>query len=353
MSTTCEFQLNNSNAVYYSGDTVSGTIVLKTISPVVVKDICIIFRGEGKVNWSETERRRISNGTYGNHTVYFKSNELYVNNTTTVHGQGTLPAGINTYTFHILLPLQCPTSYEGRWGHIRYELKLKLNRPSDNDIDFSIPLSIIKRIDLNLNPAIRIPMECEDIFSPCFLSCSSGSINTTLTVPFSGYAIGQTVQYSLYIKNQTMDDIYGYTLEFIRDITYTVRTPHYKTRQDKRILTTKSYSDQCLRLSTRLFEGNFNIGSTPPTTENNSIISVQYTLKIDLNIDNCSSDNIITVPIFIGTIPLRETPIDVIVNDPIIGVASQNVRRGNDLPPSYQELANASGNCELSMEAFL
>ncbi|KAI8129630.1 Arrestin domain-containing protein 3 [Lucilia cuprina] len=325
--------------IYYSGDTVSGTIILKTISPVVVKDICIIFRGEGKVNWSETERRRKSNGTYENRTVYFKSNELYVNNTTTLHGQGTLPAGTHTYTLNILLPLQCPTSCEGRWGHIRYEIKLKLNRPSDYDIDFSIPLSIIERIDLNLNPAFRIPMESDDIFSSCCWSCSGGSINTTLTIPFSGHAIGQTVKYSLYIKNQTMDDIYGYTIEFIRDITYTVRTPYYKTRLDKRILDTKSYSDQCLRLSTRIFEGNFNIGSTPPTTKNNSIIDVRYSLKIDLNIDNCSSDNIITMPIFIGTIPLIVATSDVMDNESFVGVISENDQRGkSDLPPGYQEL---------------
>lgn len=41
MPSTCEFQLNNPNAVYYSGETVSGTIILKTTSAKEVRGKCL------------------------------------------------------------------------------------------------------------------------------------------------------------------------------------------------------------------------------------------------------------------------------------------------------------------------
>ncbi|XP_065354353.1 arrestin domain-containing protein 3-like [Calliphora vicina] len=350
MPSTCEFQLNNPNAVYNSGDTVSGAIVLNTNSPKDIRDIRIIFRGEGKVSWTETERRRKSDGTYTNHTVQYKAHELYIDNTTTVCGEGTLPAGTHTYTFQILLPLLCPTSCEGRYGHIRYELMLKLNRPFRFDNEFSIPLTVLKLIDLNLNPAFRIPIESEDVFSSCWWCCSNGTVNTTLTIPFGGYAIGQSVKYSLYVQNQSMDDIEGYTIEFNRKIIFVARTPHHKVREDKTTLHKKSYGIRCLRLTTRIFDGNFLIVSTPPTTEGESIISVRYSIKVILNMAGCSSDNSMSVPIVIGTVPLRESMLTAVPleTNRLITVAPtapelpQDDQRGNDLPPSYQELGPPS-----------
>ncbi|XP_065354354.1 arrestin domain-containing protein 3-like [Calliphora vicina] len=346
MPSTCEFQLNNPNAVYNSGDIISGAIVLNTNSPKVIRDIRIIFRGEGKVSWTETERRRKSDGTYTNHTVKYKANELYIDNSTTVLGEGTLPAGTHTYTFQILVPLRCPTSCEARYGHIRYELMLKLNRPFRFDNEFSKPLTVLKLLDLNLNPAFRIPIESEDVFSSCCWSCSNGTVNTTLTIPFGGYAIGQSIKYSLYIQNQSMNDIEGYTIEFNRKIIFTARTPRHKVREEKTTLHNKSYGVRCLRLTTRIFDGNFLIVSTPPTTEGEGIISVRYSLKVIIS----SSDNSISVPIVIGTVPLRESMETAVPsqNDRLVTVAptAPELRlvdqSGSDLPPSYQELGPPS-----------
>ncbi|XP_065364949.1 arrestin domain-containing protein 17-like [Calliphora vicina] len=307
MPSTCEFQLNNPNAVYNSGDTVSGAIVLNTSAPKDIRDIRIIFRGEGKVSWTETKRHTQSGGTYTNPTIQFKANELYIYNTTTVRGEGTMPAGTHTYPFQILLPLRCASSGEGRYGYIRYELILKINRPSRFDNEFSKPLTVIKLLDLNLNPAFRIPIESEDIFSSSFCCFSNGTVNTTLSIPFGGYAIGQSVRYSVHVRNQSMDHIEGYTIEFNRKIIFTARTPHHKTCEDKTTLYRKSYGNRCLRFTTRIFGGNFLIVSTPPTTEGECIISVRYSLKVILNMVGLTTNNIMTVPIVIGTVPLRES----------------------------------------------
>lgn len=108
------------------------------------------------MRWSETRRRRKSNGSYTNETIHFRANELYVDNSVSVHGEGTLPPGSHRYSFNIVLPLQCPTSCEGLHGHVRYELSLRLNRPFMFDNVFSKPLTVVKRQDLNLSPTYRV-----------------------------------------------------------------------------------------------------------------------------------------------------------------------------------------------------
>ncbi|KAM7361056.1 arrestin domain-containing protein 3-like isoform 2-T2 [Cochliomyia hominivorax] len=346
MPSSCEFEFNKNQPIYYSGEIICGTITLITSSDKRVRDIRIIFRGEGKVHWTDTERRRKSDGTYVNETIHFRSNETYVDNDTKVVGEGTLPPGTHTYTFQIILPIQCPTSCEESYGNIRYELILKINRAFQFDNKFSKPLTVIRTQDLNLNPVYKVPIVSEEIFSSCCFSCTSGKINTTFTIPFGAYAIGQNVKYSLYIQNQSMDDINGYTVKFIREITFTATSPHHDTRDDKLTLYKKYYDTKCLRLTTRSFSGGFIIPSTPPSTEDRTIIRVRYFVKLFLEMSGCNFDKEIRVPIFIGTVALRES---LLATEGCENFPIQNFtptapelpledKMDKDLPPAYKEL---------------
>ena len=42
MPSTCEFELNNPNGVYFSGDTIIGTVILTTTSPKEVRGGCLL-----------------------------------------------------------------------------------------------------------------------------------------------------------------------------------------------------------------------------------------------------------------------------------------------------------------------
>lgn len=70
MPSTCEFQLNNSNAVYYSGDIVSGAIVLKTS---FAKDV------RGKYYYLQLYIKQISVINFGTHVskiIYIRHNKI-------------------------------------------------------------------------------------------------------------------------------------------------------------------------------------------------------------------------------------------------------------------------------------
>ncbi|XP_005176207.1 arrestin domain-containing protein 17 [Musca domestica] len=337
MPSTCEFHLNSPNAVYYSGQVVCGSIVLKTTSDKDVRNVRIRFVGEAKVSWTETERHRRSDGHHESRTVYFRANEVYIDNSTQVRGEGVLPKGTHTYTFNIPLPLSCPTSCEGKYGHIRYALWLIVERPFRFDNEFSKPLTVIRTVDLNLNPVYRIPLEAEKTSAIGCWPCSGGDINYTLKVPFGAYAPGQTLRYTILIQNQSMTDISGYSLEFNEHITFTAHTPRHKTREKDTTLATQEHSDKCLRLTNRQFEGELILPSLPPDTEDNCIIRVRHRLEFEMYVDGCHANKTISVPIFIGTVPLRES----MTNDSSFTEVAPSApllpsdENTSDLPPSY------------------
>lgn len=116
----------------------------------------IRFLGEAKVHWEEQESYRNHEGKRRSRTVDYRGNEEYVNNTTRVHGEGVLQPGTYNWNFNIALPASCPTSCEGKYGKIRYELRLTIDRPFRFDNEFHKPLTILRMVDLNMNPAYRV-----------------------------------------------------------------------------------------------------------------------------------------------------------------------------------------------------
>lgn len=118
--------------------------------------VCIHFLGEAKVNIDEWETEIGFDGKSHSRNVEYRGREEYVNNTIVVHGEGVLPPGTYDYSFNFTLPENCPTSCEGKYGMIRYELSLKIDRPFCFDNEFYKPLTVLRMIDPNLNPAYRV-----------------------------------------------------------------------------------------------------------------------------------------------------------------------------------------------------
>lgn len=76
-----------------------------------------------------------------------------LNNST---GEITVSPGIHHYTFECFLPAELPTSMEGNHGHIRYNACVVMDIPMWPDKEFDCPFTVVKLIDLNLNPVLRV-----------------------------------------------------------------------------------------------------------------------------------------------------------------------------------------------------
>lgn len=68
-----------------------------------------------------------------------------------------LTPGTYSYPFEHTLPLDLPTSFVGKHGHITYKVVAVFDARSDwFDKRFEEPFTVIKGVDLNLDPRLRV-----------------------------------------------------------------------------------------------------------------------------------------------------------------------------------------------------
>lgn len=184
----------------------------------------------------------------------------------------------------------------------------------------------------------------EEISNLCCWPCNSGNIFTTLSLPFSAYAPGQQIKYAIRMQNQSMTDIRGYTIEFVQKYTFIATEPKHKERTRKYVLIKQVKSDQCLRLTTRIFEGTLQMPSIPPSTfpVDSPIICVDYRLDVRVEIAGCHNAIDLRIPITIGTVPLRESLLPAQTIAATAPEMPADVPTAEiDLPPSYADFSKS------------
>lgn len=150
-------------------------------------------------------------------------------------------------------------------------------------------------------------MSYETIKTLRYLTLSKGEIIFSLFVPFAAYVPGQTVKYTLTIHNKSKTDIKNYSVIFSKKITFTADDPKYQQRHYKEILFSEICTANCLSYTNRIINGSVTIPSTPPSSDIDDIICVHYKLKFILKLSGFSRNPDLSVPIIIGTIPIRES----------------------------------------------
>lgn len=68
-----------------------------------------------------------------------------------------IPPGTHTYSFACALPAMLPTSFEGTYGHVRYTVRVILERPWKFDQSYKVAFTVLKEFDLNYDsPILRV-----------------------------------------------------------------------------------------------------------------------------------------------------------------------------------------------------
>ena len=128
-------------------------------------------------------------------------------------------------------------------------------------------------------------------------------------LPYSGYVSGQRMPYSVRVENQSQHDVMGYTLQFIRTMSFMAATPSKKIKLVKKVLFEENVESICFRRSTRIYNGAFLIDVTAPSTEGDAIIGVHYSLNAQLKLRDgitINANKELQLNVVIGTVPLRE-----------------------------------------------
>lgn len=64
--------------------------------------------------------------------------------------------GTYNYNFECMLPPGLPTSVEGRYGHVRYNIRVVIDRPLWSDKQFKVPFTVIRPVNINDFPSLRV-----------------------------------------------------------------------------------------------------------------------------------------------------------------------------------------------------
>ncbi|BFZ01389.1 hypothetical protein BsWGS_04428 [Bradybaena similaris] len=309
-----EIVLTNTEAAYFSGQTVQGHVIIELAKSTKVKDLRMTFHGKAFVHWTEQTMR-------GPGEVRFKeirhhsATEEYFEVSKSLLSQASSPknpddkrvleAGQYTYPFKFRIPPTSPTSFEGQFGFVRYWAKVTIERPWKKDVSAKKLFSVIFPVDLNQEPAASQPISNQKEKRLCCLCCTSGPIIAEIRLPQKGYVPGEKLIITADIDNRTRRKVQNIAVELLMTTTFHAA---YKSRSVTQIVA-------------RIQRGSLKSGNSdswegdslllPPLPPSFligcSIIDVKYTLQLRVFPVSPAFDLTVPLEIIIGTVPLHST----------------------------------------------
>lgn len=304
--------------VYSARDVVTGVVVVETDKPEHFNAITVTLKGYAEVEWSETFSSSDGNNTTTTTYVYHAKEE-YVNETAMMWHKEEVDSGAlepGKYAFPFRFPLlseKLPSSFEGKYGHIRYQVEAKISTGTFHfDKKVFVNIRVADRFDINVS-ALMSPCQYEIDKKVFSLLGSNAPISLTVSLPRTGFYVGEGIPLSASLDNGS-----GRTV--------TLRTTIKSTETFHAEGETRTHAHDLIIFQSppvaehTTFQWSpadlIAIPSTTPTISNCGIISLDYTLVIEAVIP-WARNAVIKIPIVLGTAP------------PQVGV-------GQPLPPVFQ-----------------
>ncbi|KAI5643938.1 vacuolar protein sorting-associated protein 26 domain-containing protein [Phthorimaea operculella] len=189
----------NENGIFHAGEVVRGKVVFDQQKNKNFRGMYAELKGVCDVCWTTKHSRKINDRTE-HYTVEHTSHEIYVENKIYLIGG---PSGHHEYPFEFMIPHECPQSFEGTYGHIRYIFKVVIERSFKADQEKEIEIKVVNLKDLNKDPYCKEPMEFEFEEGYCCWCTYQGKCKTTVKLPQSGYCPGQAINFELKCANNS------------------------------------------------------------------------------------------------------------------------------------------------------
>ncbi|XP_005176205.1 arrestin domain-containing protein 17 [Musca domestica] len=348
----CDIEFDqNPTGTYYAGQLVSGKIVLKCDKVKEVKAILLKISGSAEALW--TERHFSTRRMYHGREDYLSSSTYLMGSEQS--SKATIAVGVHTYTFACQLPYNCPSSFEGIHGHIRYTVKVALVRPWKFDNVYNRAFTVLRVTDLNFeSPQIRIPSTSEAYKTFCCGPCTTEPLKMELKVPQTGYVPGQNIPVQGIVINNTNMAVSEVKFMLVMLVRYTSTKPQRINIQ--RVTVSKIKSDSVLRYCTKAMKEELHVPATPPTCiQGSKVIQIVYQIEMHCKMKSLNKTQVMTMPVIIGNVPLANNTRRFNVIDEQPTASNRDIREvGNDLkeeddaptldlstpnmpPPSYEE----------------
>lgn len=197
-----------------------------------------------------------------------------------------------------------PSSFEGEFGHVRYTIKVTLDRPWKFDQDMKMAFSVITPVDLNLNPRVKEPFKLELEKSFCCFCCKSGPLSVITSIPVTGYVSGQIIPITCECDNASNVGISAVKFVLRKRVTFQTTQPRAEKKEQKITISELSIGPVSGGES-RTFSQQLEIPALPPTNlVNCGVISLDYDLHIECDVSGPHRNLSGYIPITLGTIPL-------------------------------------------------
>ncbi|KAG5679990.1 hypothetical protein PVAND_009524 [Polypedilum vanderplanki] len=299
--------LDNSNAIYYPGQNISGTVDLRVTETIKkARGLRLLIEGKSTCEWSESA---------GKSTRKFRGEEIHLQIIKYLFGDKDddpmeIPAGIHCYKFSFQLPADLPYSVEGEFGNIRYKVEATLDIPwSLIDTNDKVSFVVARNEDLNQFPDLRLAQEIEEIKKFCWGICDSNPLIIKVRLPKTGYGLGENIIMTIEYNNMSKHNVERTEITLSRKDKFICSDPVKKDRSTKTRITA-TIAKGVSRNSSIRFEHALEIPQILMTTNRrySQVFQITYELKIVVVTDGCSSSPVLKMPITIGTVGIRDVP---------------------------------------------
>ncbi|CAD6995989.1 unnamed protein product [Ceratitis capitata] len=295
---------NNPQGVYYAGQELSGIVDLSVDATKRIKAIHITVSGYAKIRWIKKGYPRDSERAMCRAYRSYLSSRSYVLGSCASSSCMDWSAGDYSYTFHVILPENLPTSFDGKYGQIHYEIITTIDRPARYPKVFKLPFTVIQPLDLNADTIYRVPLEILDRKRFWSFCCPTGPLTVKFSTPYCGYAPGQKIHFVLYINNESSIDITDCEVKLKQQVSYESHDPQHEYRYDKHLIARKQFGN-VLRWSRKVYRGFLSLPSIPPSSMKIVCpINITYLIKVIIIPTDFHWKMKLKIPLTIGSIPI-------------------------------------------------
>ena len=208
-----EIKLTKGNVPHLASEPITGNVVFSLSSAKSAKSVEIKLKGTVETRWKENEDR--------SYHYFDKILETKLTLWKPSDGKGELPAGSYNFPFSFVIPSDSPTppSFDGPYGHIRYLLTAKFDRPGIKiDDKARLPITIFPRVDTNAMAVERVSASIEKTL--CCCCCADGPIKVSVDTPRKAFSPGDQFDIKVDIDNNSKKVLDGFVLQVSEIVTY-------------------------------------------------------------------------------------------------------------------------------------
>ncbi|XP_036272810.1 arrestin domain-containing protein 1 [Pipistrellus kuhlii] len=283
-----EIRLSQGRLVYSPGEPLAGAVHVCLGAPLPFRAIRVSCTGSCRVSAKANDTACVAE-------------EGYVNSTLSLADKGSLPTGEHSFPFQFLLPVTAPTSFEGPFGKIAYQVRATIDTPRfSKDHQCSCAFYVLSPLNLNSIPDIEQPNVASTTKKFSYKLVRTGSVVLTASTDLRGYLAGQVLRLQADIDNQSGKDTGPVAASLLQKVSYKAKRWIYDVRAIADVEGAGVKAWRRTQWQEQIL--------VPPLPQSAlpgcSLIHIDYYLQVSLKAPEAS----VVLPVFIGNIAVNPAP---------------------------------------------